>query len=370
MTTFRLLAWALLGAAAPVHAQRLEILFLGDNGHHEPSKRFPELMQGLGARGLNFSYTDKMSDINAANLAQYDALMIYANTDLIAPEQEKAMLDYVRSGKGLVPIHCASYCFRNSKQYVALVGGQFKSHGTGTFNTEIVDAAHPVMKGFTPFQTWDETYVHTMGAADRHILQTREGEPYTWTRDEGKGRVFYTAYGHDARTFTNPGFQDLIYRGTLWAVGDARAAAFEKWKPAPFAYTDADVPNYEHRNPPPRLQQGLSPAESQKHIQVPAGYELSAIATEPLIYNVIDMKWDERGRLWVVETKDYPNVVSEHPTGNDRISVLEDTNGDGVMDKSTVFADKINIPTSLCLVNGGGGGHGRAADVLFEGYGR
>jgi putative membrane-bound dehydrogenase-like protein len=353
MTTFRLFVCASVLAAASARAQRLEILFLGDNGHHEPVKRFPELMQGLGARGLNFSYTDRMADINAANLAQYDALMVYANTDVIAPEQEKALLEYVRGGKGFVPIHCASYCFRNSMQYVALVGGQFKSHGTGTFETTVVDAQHPIMKGFTPFKTWDETYVHTKGAEDRHILQTREGEPYTWTRTEGKGRVFYTAYGHDARTFTNSGFQDLIYRGTLWAVGDERAAAFEKWKPAPFVYSEADVPNYERRNPAPKLQQGLSPEESRKHIQVPVGYELSTIATEPMIYNVIDMKWDERGRLWVVETKDYPNVVSDHASGHDRISVLEDTNGDGAMDKHTVFADKINIPTSLCLVNGG-----------------
>ncbi len=345
---------AILFSAVAARAQRLEILFLGDNGHHVPTERFPELMQGLGARGVNLSYTDKMADINAPNLAQYDALMIYANTDVIAPEQEKAMLEYVRGGKGLVPLHCASYCFRNSMQYVALVGGQFKSHGTGVFKTEITDAAHPIMKGFTPFETWDETYVHAMGAADRHILQTRDGEPYTWTRDEGKGRVFYTAYGHDTRTFSNPGFHDLVFRGTLWAVGDTRAAAFEKWKPAALTYSDQPgVPNYERRNPAPKLQHALTPEESQKHIQIPAGYELSTIATEPMIYNVIDMKWDERGRLWVVETKDYPNTISDHASGNDRVSVMEDTDGDGKMDKHTVFADKINIPTSLCFANGG-----------------
>src|SRR5262245_53678230 len=123
----------LLLTVAAAHAQRLEILFLGDKGHHAPAERFPELMRGRGFRGINLSYTDKMADINSANLAQYDALMIYANTDVIAPEQEQAMLEFVRGGKGLVPIHCASYCFRNSMKYVALVGGQFKSHGTGTF---------------------------------------------------------------------------------------------------------------------------------------------------------------------------------------------------------------------------------------------
>src|SRR6187402_2141880 len=155
MITARLLITAsLLSAATAAKAQRLEVLFLGDKGHHVPAERFPELMQGIGARGVNLTYTDKMADINAANLAPYDVLMIYANTDVIAPEQEKAMLEFVREGKGLVPIHCASYCFRNSMQYVALVGGQFKSHGTGTFSTVVTDAEHPVMKGFQPFETW------------------------------------------------------------------------------------------------------------------------------------------------------------------------------------------------------------------------
>lgn len=382
-------ALAVAGISAVEHApaQRLEVLFLGDDGHHRPVERFAELMRGLGPLGVNLTYTADMADINPENLAQYDALMIYANTETITPEQEAAMLKYVRGGKGLVPVHCASFCFRNSMKYVALVGGQFQSHGTGTFTAEIVDPEHPVMKGFQPFETWDETYVHTLGAPDRHILQVRDGEPWTWVRTEGRGRVFYTAYGHDTRTFTNPGFHDLLFRGTLWAVGDERAAAFEKTKPAPFRYTERpDIPNYERRNPPPAFQEGLSVEESLRHIQVPVGYDISVIATEPLILNVIDMKWDELGRLWVVETKDYPNEVTDHASGNDRISILEDTDGDGVMDRSTVFADRINIPTSICHVNGGvivmaapdtfflrdTDGDGRADErkVLFSGWGK
>ena len=344
-------ALTLTGAA---HAQRLEVLFLGAKGGHTPIERFPELLRGVGPLGVNLAFTDNMEDVNAANLAQYDALMIYANIDTIASAQEKAMLDYVRGGKGLVPLHCASYCFRNSMQYVAMVGGQFKSHGSGIFSTKIEDARHPIMKGFTPFETWDETYVHHMHGSGRHILQTREGEPWTWTRSEGKGRVFYTAYGHDTRTWTNRGFHDLVFRGTVWAVGEERAAKFNQSKPAALTYADhPGIPNYERRNPAPKLQNPLSVEESQKHIQIPASYEMSVIATEPMIYNVIDMKWDERGRLWVVETKDYPNVILDHPSGNDRVSVLEDTDGDGKMDKHTVFADKINIPTSLALANGG-----------------
>ena len=80
------------------------------------------------------------------------------------------------------------------------------------------------MKGFRAFESWDETYVHTKhNEKDRTVLEYRaEGdgkEPWTWVRTQGKGRVFYTAWGHDQRTWGNPGFQELVERGIRWAVG-------------------------------------------------------------------------------------------------------------------------------------------------------
>ena len=54
-------------------------------------------------------------------------------------------------------------------------------------------------------------------------MERRDGdqkEPWTWVKDHGKGRVFYTAYGHDERTWNDPGFHELMKQGILWAVGD------------------------------------------------------------------------------------------------------------------------------------------------------
>ena len=59
------------------------------------------------------------------------------------------------------------------------------------------------------------------------------------------------------------------------------------------------------------------------------------------------MTWDERGRLWIAETVDYPNELQPPGKGRDRIRICEDTDGDGRADKFTVFADKLSIPTSL-----------------------
>src|SRR5436305_6426549 len=225
------LALLLPALAAPADAPKpLTVLFLGDNAGHKPAERFRILAPVLAKRGVELVYTDKTESLNPKTFAGYDALMIYANITKITPEQEKALLDFVESGKGFVPLHCASYCFLNSPKYIALVGAQFQKHGAGTFRTRTVAPDHPVMKGFRGFESWDETYVHTKhNDKDRTVLEYRgdrnHKEPWTWVRTQGKGRVFYTAWGHDERTWGNPGFQNLIERGIRWAVGLEPAAA-------------------------------------------------------------------------------------------------------------------------------------------------
>ncbi|CAH0993938.1 hypothetical protein EMA8858_00043 [Emticicia aquatica] len=345
--------------------RRLEILFLGDNGHHKPIERVPSIMAALGSKGINFTYTDKLEDINTQNLAKYDALMIFANWDDITPTAEKALLDYVAAGKGILPIHCASYCFRNSPEYVKLVGGQFWRHRMDTIQANIVQPNHIIMKDLGTIKTFDETYLHSQLQADNNVLMTREikadqtkdrpeakTEPYTWTRSYGKGRVFYTAYGHDENTWTNENFQKLLENGILWAVNDEARAAHAALNPKPFEYRQAKLPNYEKR-PGDQLQQlALSPEESMKHIQVPADFTLSLFAAEPNVQHPIAISWDERGRLYVLITKDYPNERKE-TGGSDYILICEDTDKDGKADKFTHFADGLSIPTGMVFANGG-----------------
>ena len=225
MRFFRL-TWAaafLLGLSAFTGtAAHLNVLFLGDNAGHRPTNRFALMQPALASRGIDLTYTDKLDDLSATNLARYDALVIYANHTRISPDQEKALLEYVENGHGFVPIHCASFCFLNSAKYVELVGAQFKSHGTGVFKETIVNSDHPVMKSLTPIESWDESYVHSKHNTNRIVLAERRddkgNEPYTWVRESGKGRVFYTAWGHDQRTWSNPQFVSLIENGIRWAA--------------------------------------------------------------------------------------------------------------------------------------------------------
>lgn len=363
-------AWAQAQAQAPAGSETIRVLFLGDQGHHRPAERFEQLQPVLETRGILLEYTEDLGKLTPQNLAQYDAVAIYANIEQITPEAESALLDFVeRQGKGLVLLHCASYCFHNSPRYIALVGAQFQRHGMESFDVAVAQPDHPIMRGLKPFRTRDETYVHTKHNPEgRTVLQTRrEGdgdEPWTWVRTQGKGRVFYTAYGHDEQTFGNPGFQDLVERGIRWAAGrgqvfDSRPRIAEGLKP--FEYTPADLPNYVAGaqwgtigEPIKEMQKPLPAEESRKHLVLPAGLRAELFASEPLIKaKPIAMAFDHRGRMWLAETVDYPNELQRPGPGRDRIVIYADSDGDLQADKVTVFAEGLSIPTSITFARGG-----------------
>ena len=370
---------ALSSASSRAADEPLRVLFLGDRGHHLPAERFAQLEPVLADRGIELVWTEDLADLSPATLAKYDALAVYANIDELPPKAEEALLQYVRGGKGLVPLHCASYCFRNSPAWVDMVGAQFQRHDAGEFRTTILVPDHPIMKDFRGFESWDETYVHTRhNPRGRTVLEERvEGdhhEPWTWVRNEGKGRVFYTAWGHDQRTWGHPGFHNLVERGIRWAAGRDPAAAgpyvdHPTMNTLPegleaFTFVPAKVPAYDASSskwgaqlePKQEMQAPLSPEESRKHALVPEGFHVDLVAAEPTIEaKPLAMAFDANGRLFVAESLDYPNelVLPGDGEGHDRIVRLDDTDGDGLVDARHVVADKLSIPTSI-LANDGG----------------
>ena len=343
----------------PLSSRPLRVLFLGhDSDHHNAKAHMPLLQASLAPKGFYFTYASDPSILDTEILQKYDALMLYANHDEISPSQEQALLSFVKNGGGFLPVHSASYCFRNSADVVKLIGGQFESHDTATFTARIIARGHPAMQGVEEFSSWDESYVHTKLSRDRTVLMERIDvhgrEPYTWVKEYGHGRVFYTALGHDERTWSKPEFHQLLESGLRWVVGPRKNEALKKLDLPELTYTDAKIPNYEERNPPPKLQAPLDPIASQKRIQIPPGFSLELFASEPDIFKPISMAWDHRGRLWILETEDYPNEIKlEDEIGHDQIKILEDTDGDGKADKFTVFAKNLSVPTSLVFSQGG-----------------
>ncbi|MDB5106562.1 MAG: putative rane-bound dehydrogenase [Fibrobacteres bacterium] len=101
------------------------------------------------------------------------------------------------------------------------------------------------------------------------------------------------------------------------------------------------------------IQSALAPEQSVNCTQVPTGFKIEAFASEKETGNIISLMgftFDERGRIWAVETFDYPNVITDPFAGHDRIVILEDTDGDHVVDKHTVFATGLNIPQGIEIV--------------------
>ena len=102
-----------------------------------------------------------------------------------------------------------------------------------------------------------------------------------------------------------------------------------------------------------QLQAPLTPEETLTRLEVPDGFQVHVFAHEPDIINPIALTWDERGRLWVVESTNYPHDHVGEESGTDRITICEDTDGDYRADRFIRFAENLPLTTGIALVKGG-----------------
>lgn len=339
--------------ASRVQPRPIRVLLVGDDREpHSSAALYSALAPALARRGIQVTRVmTAQAALDAARLANYDAVLFYGDPVFTDPSQAAALAAFVGGGKGMVAMHVAS-------SLSPLIGGRMQASGGGEFRSEIVQRDHPIMKGMQPFPAWEENFAPAQPAADRTVLMERvEGtqrEAVAWVRLEGKGHVFSTTMGHDKRTWDQAGFQKMIEQAVRWSVDEQAQQAWDGLKMPTLVWVDGfNVPNYERRDPAPQYQLPLTPQESMKFIQTPADFKVDLFASEPDIIKPISFSFDERGRLWVIEAFDYPNTVLNGAPGNDRIKICEDTNGDGRADKFTIFADHLNVPTSLTFANGG-----------------
>ncbi len=105
-------------------------------------------------------------------------------------------------------------------------------------------------------------------------------------------------------------------------------------------------------NSKPSGQPYLKPEESVRRMKAADGFEVKLFAAEPMIVNPIAMTVDEKGRVWCIECFEYPKRTAKGKMPRDRIVILEDTDGDGVADKRTVFAEGKDFPVSFDMASG------------------
>lgn len=101
-----------------------------------------------------------------------------------------------------------------------------------------------------------------------------------------------------------------------------------------------------------RTTDPLSPEDERHAFHLPPGFEVQLFASEPDIAKPLNMSFDNRGRMWLTQSYEYP-FPDTTGAGKDKISILEDTDGDGSADKITVFADSLNIPIGIQVVPDG-----------------
>jgi len=247
------LASAVWPAAAAEDAKPIRVLFvLGSPPFHDIRKLPPILEKALDKVG-GFKVTrleppsDKAPDDPAhlaklakVSRADYDVLLFYTSKHTLNKKQEGALQKFVEEGGGIVGLHGASFSFTNSEAWAKLLGARFTGHipGTHKLNIVIADKKHPITAGVGPFSIIDEEYKHRFADVDRHVLARFRERPeksdqtanmdILWTREVGKGRVFYSALGHGKEAWENPSWQKLVIQGICWAAGRPREIKIEK----------------------------------------------------------------------------------------------------------------------------------------------
>lgn len=194
-----------------------------------------------------------------------------------------------------------------------------------------------------------------IGKFDAVVLDA-PGEAFSELGAQDAERIVKPEFGADEKAWTALDFTHAVREKLLTAAGGVRRAEWEGFladREPEVRQPDPNVANYEKRPQPLTFQQPMSVKASMDRTQVPIDMRLELFASEPDIGKPIAFAWDERGRLWIAETSDYPHGVSPNGQGNDTIKICEDTDGDGKADTFTVFADRLNLPTSLVFAKGG-----------------
>jgi type 1 glutamine amidotransferase len=207
------------GAAQGTRKGRLLYLTLSAGFKHDSVPMSRDIVTEIGKQSGAFDVTlaDDVSGFTADNLKNYDAVMFYTTGELpMNDEQKQAFVDFVRSGHGFVGVHSATDTFYTWPDYLEMIGGYFNDHPWHqNVTVDVVDPSNPIVSALAPsFQINDEIYqISDFQYRDSHVLLRLDpssvdikkpnvhrrfyGWPLARTRNDGKGRVFYTTLGHE-----------------------------------------------------------------------------------------------------------------------------------------------------------------------------
>ncbi|MDD4872559.1 MAG: ThuA domain-containing protein [Kiritimatiellae bacterium] len=167
-----------------------------------------------------------------------DVILMYDMIKSITAEQQKAFVELLNNGIGLVLLHHNIGAHADWPEFLKIRGGKFflkpetidgKEYVKSTYDHDqdikvtIADKEHPITKGAQDFIIHDETYAKCyVSPSVRVLLKTdhpKSCPDLAWVHEYGKSRVFYLMLGHDSKAWTNPNFLEILVRGIHWTIG-------------------------------------------------------------------------------------------------------------------------------------------------------
>lgn len=379
---FLLLALIVPGLAAerPPH-----IVFMIGENEYDTKTTVPAFAKAeLEPRGVKCTFAIAPNDDSnefpgLEALKDADLLFVSVRRRIPSPEMMALIRAHVAAGKPVVGIRTASHAFAQRKTEgpwqrfdQEVLGGNYQDHygkNIVTFGKIVpAQAEHPVLAGIgaAEFKVPSHLYKNPNLPETSMVLMTArmegrpEVEPIAWVKTKDQQRVFYTSLG-SVEDFAVPQFRTLLLNGFFWALN----------RPVPAAKSAAAQPLRSGQT----QAAALPAAEAAKSFTVAEDLQIEQVLAEPQVEKPVFLNFDERGRMWVVEYRQYPEpaglkVLSHdsfwravydkvpqpppnHVRGRDRISIHEDADGDGVYESHKVFLDGLNICTAVERGRGG-----------------
>ncbi|HEX4131290.1 MAG TPA: PVC-type heme-binding CxxCH protein [Pirellulales bacterium] len=414
-----LVAVALLVSCAACYAAGPRVAFLIGEDEYKTEETLPafakRFLDPLGVTS-DFIFADPKNPNHfpgIERIAKADVLVLSVRRRPMPAAELDQVRDYLKAGKPLVGIRTASHAFAAAKGKAPpsgcaewpefdtqILGTKYEGHYQNKQGTDVAIASHaqthPVLTGIrqASFHSGGTLY-KSLNVKKAGILfngvTTDNGEPVNlpvaWTNQAGKSRVFYTSLGHPD-DFAQPAFTRMLTNAIFWAAGleppkvhdaDALAASAEREKMKANLAGNDDVArvmkSFKGKGEVGDDSLPTPPEEAVKMFQVQDGFEMQLLAHEPTVAQPLYMHFDARGRLWVVQYRQYPfpaglkvvkydqylravfdKVPAPPPQGEkglDKITVFEDTNGDGKYDSAKDVITGLNICSAVCVGAGG-----------------
>lgn len=311
-------------------------------------------------------------------LKDADLLLVSMRRRALTPEQMKLIRDHVEAGKPVVGIRTASHALslRGNEPPQGRVtwetfdadvfGGNYTNHYGDGPEAQITLAegakGNPILAGVST-EGWTSAgslyKVSPPGARAKPLLvgtiPGEPAEPVAYSNETAfGGKAFYTSLGHKSDFEAEP-FRRLLFNALVWAAS----------REIPESIPDAEA----------EAAREKVAEETKTSFTVPEDLEWEVVLSEPVVRQPVFTAFDERGRLWVSQYLQYPypaglKMLSKdvhwravydkvpqpppnHVHGADKITIHEDTNGDGTFDSQKTFVEGLSIVTSFA--RGGGG---------------